>query len=168
MENIQNRLIRYLQDAHATETGFVDILRDFVNRSEDGDIHALFQARLTETEEQALRLEEQLVAMGAAASTGKDFLNSLMGKLSDLMNSAHDDYDKTTQNLIKAYSLTHLQIGMYTALMAFAQSIQASETAGLAEKYLHLEEQAAQAIFPFIAPSAVQAVNATTPAVATY
>jgi ferritin-like metal-binding protein YciE len=81
-------------------------------------------------------------------------MNKIMGKVSDLMNAAHDDYDKTTQDIIKAYSTEHFEIGMYTSLIAFAQAIGDTETAALGQEIMAEEEEAARRLYPLIAQQA--------------
>jgi ferritin-like metal-binding protein YciE len=88
--------------------------------------------------------------MGSEPSGGKGFFNSLMAKVSDMMQASHDEYDKVTQNLIKAYATEHLEQGMYSSLIAYAEACGDEETALLAEEIMSEEEEAALKIFPMI------------------
>lgn len=154
MEEPRERLIRYLHDAHAAEVGITGVLRDAIKGVNNEQARAVFQEHLAVTETQAQRLEARLKALGSDNAGGKDFLNTVMGKLSDLMNIGHDDYDKTTQDIIKAYSTEHLEIGMYTSLAAYARAIGDNETAALAEEIIAEEQDAAQKLYPLIAQQA--------------
>ena len=161
MENTKERLVRYIQDAHAAEVGIVEILENFIAEVNNEPARAAFEEHLAVTRSQAQRLEARLTTLGSGTSSGKGFFNSMMGKLTDLMHAGHDTYDKTTQDLIKAYGTEHLEIGMYTSLMAYAESIGDSETAALAKQIISEEQEAADKVFPMIATTAKAAINAT-------
>jgi ferritin-like metal-binding protein YciE len=160
-ENVKERLVRYLQDAHAAETGIEEVLDGFIDDTDDPTIKSLFQQHRLETQSQAQRLEQRLNALGEKPSGGKGFLNMVMGKLSEIMHGAHDEYDKNTQNLIKAYSTEHLERGMYESLYAFASAIGDQETAALARQIQAEEEATAQKLFPLIQQYAQTALAGT-------
>jgi ferritin-like metal-binding protein YciE len=151
MEDARDRLIRYVQDAHAAEVGIAETLEGFVKDAEDNEsVRMLFQEHLQVTRSQASRLEQRLTELNASPSGAKGFFNSLMGKVGELMHGAHDDYDKVTQDLIKAYATEHLEQGMYSSLIAYAEACGDEETAMLAEEIMSEEEEAALKIFPMI------------------
>ena len=160
-ENVRERLVRYLQDAHAAETGIEDILDGFINDTDDLNIRSIFQQNRLETQGQAARLESRLNALGEKPSGGKGFLNMLMAKLSEVMHGAHDEYDKNTQNLIKAYTSAHLERAMYESLIAYATVIGDQETATLARQIQAEDEAAAQRMFPLIESYAKTALAGT-------
>lgn len=160
MENAQEKLVRYIQDAHAAEVGITKVLEDFIDEIDDQNIRSAFQEHLTVTESQADRLAQRLQSLGAKPSDGKGIVNTLLAKIGDLMHASHDEYDKKTQDLIKAYATEHLEIGMYTSLAAYANAIGDHETARLAEQIMQEEKQAADKVFPMIGPAATSALNA--------
>ena len=122
-ETPQDRLIRYIQDAHASEVGIVGALKDFIAEVDNVQVKAVFQEHLAVTESQAARLEQRLIALGSGASDGKGFLNTVLGKVANVaQHPFHDSKDKTTQDLIKAYATEHLEIGMYESLYSYARS----------------------------------------------
>lgn len=165
METPQERLLRYLDDAHAAEVGIEDMLRSAVDRTNNVQAKTAFQEHLAVTQNQAQRLEQRLISLGGRTSGGKGILNSIIGKVSDLVNIGHDEFDKTTQDLIKAYSTEHLEVGMYTSLKAYAEQLGDSETAALAERAIGEEKEAADTLFPLIAETAKAAVlGASVPA----
>lgn len=164
-ETPQDRLIRYIQDAHASEVGIVAILKDFIDEIDNLQVKAVFQEHLAVTESQAQRLEQRLVALGSGASDGKGFLNVLMGKAGDVMHAMHDAKDKTTQDLIKAYATEHLEIGMYESLYSYASAVGDTQTAALAKQIQAEEQEAADKVFPLIAMTAKAALANTTAAV---
>jgi ferritin-like metal-binding protein YciE len=169
MEDARERIVRYLQDAHAAEIGIRDVLDGFIDDTDDANIKQLFQQHRQVTQSQADRLEARLRAYNETPSGGKGFFNALMAKMSEMMHGAHDQYDKDTQNLVKAYATEHLERGMYESLAAYATAVGDTSTAQLAREIQMEEEQAAQLIFPMIAQYAQTAlaatvdVNATTP-----
>jgi ferritin-like metal-binding protein YciE len=73
-----------------------------------------------------------------------------MAKASEFLQGAHDDYDRNTQNLIKAYATEHLERAMYEALYAFATAVGDTDTARLAREIQLEEEVTAEKLFPFI------------------
>lgn len=162
METPQDRLIRYIQDAHAAEVGIIDVLKNFIDEVDNAEVRSAFQEHLIVTQSQAQRLEQRLNALGSKPSSGKGFLNSMMGKLSDVMHAAHDEYDKATQDLIKAYATEHLEIAMYTSLEAYSEELGDQETATLAREIKAEEKQAAETVFPMIAVAAKKALTAPT------
>lgn len=162
-EDARERIIRYLQDAHAAEVGIKKMLEGFVNDSDDVTLRSAFQEHITLTQSQADRLEMRLRDFNETPSGGKGFFNSLMAKVSELMHGAHDEYDSATQNLIKAYATEHLEVGMYESLIAFANAVGDSETAMLARQIQQEEQQTANILWPLISQLAMATVNATSP-----
>jgi len=158
METPQERLLRYIDDAHAAEVGIEDMLRSAIDRTNSVQAKTAFQQHLAVTQDQAQRLEQRLISLGGKTSGGKGMLNSIMGKVSDLVNIGHDEFDKTTQDIIKAYSTEYLEVGMYTSLKAYAEQLGDGETAALAERAIGEEKEAADTLFPLIAETAKAAV----------
>ncbi|HEY0867978.1 MAG TPA: DUF892 family protein [Fimbriimonas sp.] len=160
-EDARERIVRYLQDAHAAEVGIESALEGFVNDTDDMNIRQVFQDHLVMTRSQAHRIENRLRELGEVPSGGKGFMNNLMAKASEIMHGAHDEYDKNTQNLVKAYATEHLERGMYEALHAYALAVGDSQTARLAQEIRMEEEQTAQMLFPMIAQYSQTAVAGT-------
>jgi ferritin-like metal-binding protein YciE len=160
-ETAKERIVRYLQDAHAAETGIDDVLAGFINDTDDPSIKAVFEEHRAVTKTQAQRLEQRLTALGEKPSGGKGFLNMIMAKMSELMHGAHDEYDKNTQNLIKAYATEHLERGMYESLIAYATAVGDTETAQLGREIQKEEEQTGERLFPLIQQYAKTALAGT-------
>jgi ferritin-like metal-binding protein YciE len=164
MEDSRERIVRYLQDAHAAEVGIKEALEGFVDDTDDPTIKQAFQQHITMTQSQADRLEQRLLAYNETPSGGKGFFNSLMAKMGELMHGAHDEFDKNTQNLIKAYATEHLERGMYESLIAYATAIGDNDTAQIARQIQMEEEQTGQMLFPMIAQYAQTALANTSDA----
>lgn len=160
-ENAKERIVRYLQDAHAAEVGIDEVLDGFIDDTDDPNIKSLFEQHKIETKNQAQRLENRLRELGEVPSGGKGFLNSLLAKFSEIMHGAHDEYDKNTQNLIKAYATEHLERGMYESMIAYANAVGDNQTAELAREIQKEEEQTAEKLFPMIQQYAQTAIAGT-------
>lgn len=168
-EDVKHRTIRYLQDAHAAQVGIEEALGSYKEDTDDAGLKALFDGLATQTRSQAQRIEAQLRALGGDTSGGKNFFNSILAKATELMNSGHDDYDKNTQNIIKAYTAAHGNRGLYESLNAWASSIGDQSTLTLGQQLQQENVSAAEQIFPHIARYAQTALLNTTatPATAT-
>jgi ferritin-like metal-binding protein YciE len=151
MEDMKERLVRYLQDAHAAEVGIAEALKAMVDDSQSyPEANQLFTEHLAVTRNHAARIEQRLGELGDSPSGAKGFFNTMMSKVSDIVHGAHDDYDKVTQDLVKAYATEHLEIGMYTSLAAFAETAGDTETASMALQIMSEEQEAADRIHPLI------------------
>jgi ferritin-like metal-binding protein YciE len=168
MENTRERLVRYLQDAHAAEVGIRKMLEGFVDDTDDQNIKMMFQEHLTITRTQEDRLEQCLRKYNAEPSDSKGFFNSMMAKMSEMMHGAHDQYDKNTQNLIKAYATEHLECGMYESLAAFAQAVGDEDVVQVAQTIQQEEKQTADRIWPMISKYATMAMGVVNPATRAY
>jgi len=75
------------------------------------------------------------------------------------MSSPADDFDATTQDLMKGYATEAFEVAMYEALKTYAAEIGDAETAELAARHLREEQEAAQKLWPLIAPTAARAAR---------
>jgi ferritin-like metal-binding protein YciE len=142
-ENAKDRIVRYLADAHASEIGSLHALNDIAAQS------------------QADRLEARLNALGAKSNSVKAAVNTIIGKGSDLLNAFHDQEDKQTQDVIKAYALENFEVAFYTAMHTYAAGVGDHETAQLAKMILGEEQLAGERLLRLIPQLAQQAVAKT-------
>lgn len=164
-EDVKERLLRYLNDAHAVEDGALSSLKDLAASATDGDLKSAVTEHIQVTQSHADRIEARIKALGGEKAENKSLINKIIGKGSDLLNIMHDAEDKQTQDCIKAFSLEHFEVGMYTSLKAFADAIGDYETARLATTIIEEEQLAAerlQRIIPQLAVMAVTKTNAAT------
>jgi ferritin-like metal-binding protein YciE len=161
MEDPRDRLLRYLEDAHAAEVGGSETLQAFLNEANNDAARTELEAHLMLAKDHAVRVERRLRELGGQPSGGKSFFNSLMAKVGDMIHGAHDPYDKTTQDLIKAYAIDHMEVGMYAALAAFSRAYGDIDTAALAEQIMAEEKEAADRIRPLIASCAADTFAAS-------
>lgn len=156
----KDRMIHYLQDAHAAQVGILEILEDAVGLL-DERAKGIVRQHFEDTKTEAKRLEQRLEALGGDRSGTKGFMNTLMAKIGSKMDMGHDEIDRQTMCLIKLYAAEHLERGMFEAMAAFAESIGDSETATLAREMKKGEEEAAEKIYPLIPEYAAEAAGAT-------
>jgi ferritin-like metal-binding protein YciE len=150
MQKPPERIIRYLIDAHAAEAELVELLEGLLRETREETVHSALEQLYLQTKDQALRVEVRLRALGSQPTPTTSFLSGVLGKVSGLVHAAHDGYDKTTQDVIKAYSVEHLQIGSYAALATFARLAGDPETETLAAKIMEEEQVLANTLRPLI------------------
>ncbi len=166
-EDVKEQLLRYLSDAHAAEVGGLASLKDLVEGTSDDNVRQVIAEHITVTQSQIERLEARIQALGGSKSEGKGLLNTIIGKGSDLLNIFHSHEDKQTQDLIKAYSLEHFEVGMYMSLEAYADAIGDTETARLTTAFIAEEQMAAERVsrlIPEVATSALKNSEGTSSA----
>jgi len=156
MESTQDRLIRYLDDAWAVEKALVVALNDMAEEVNDPQVRALFQEHRQVTHDQEERLEARIRALGKEPAGSKGFFNQMVAKIGDALHAAHDEYDKTTQDLMKAYATENFECAMYQSLESYATAIGDTETAELARQHMREEKEAAERVWPLIQPTAAR------------
>lgn len=161
MEDPRDRLVRYLDDACSMETGAATVLQTFLDEANYPAAKEQIETHLMAAKERALLIEKRIRELGGHPSASKGFFNNLMGKLSDMLQSAHDAYDKTTQDLIKTYAMDHLSVGAYAALAAFSRAYGDTTTAEMAERIMGEAMGAAEKVRPHIAEAAAETFKAS-------
>ena len=160
--DVKEQLLRYLNDAHAAEVGGLASLKDLATSTTDSDVRQVVTEHIAVTQSQIDRLEARIQSLGGDKSEGKGLLNTIIGKGSDLLNIFHSHEDKQTQDVIKAYSLEHFEVGMYTSLEAYADAIGDTETARLATSIIGEEQMAAERLGRLISQVATSALKNST------
>jgi Uncharacterized protein conserved in bacteria len=161
METTQERLVRYLNDAWATEKALVDDLRDMADKSDLAEVKALFEEHRMVTHQQEELLEARIRALGSEPSGGRGMMSQVVGKLGEAFHKAHDDYDQTQQNLMKAFATENFECAMYESLAAYATEVGDTETASLARQIMQQEKDAAEKVWQQIDPGAVRPARIT-------
>ena len=163
-ENAKERILRYLTDAHAAEAGEQTALQDVADQSLDADVAAAVRQHLSVAQTHLSLLEQRIEALGGKTSGAKGVLDKVIAKGSNFINAFHDDQDKQTQDLIKLFALQTFEVGMYTALKAYASAVGDADTAQVAETLLADERQAADQFVRFVPALAIASVNRTSDA----
>ncbi len=160
-EDVKHRTIRYLQDARSAQATIESANNAYINDTDDQSLKTLFQSIATQTKSQAQRLEARINALGGDTSGTKDFIGSVIAKAAEVLHGAHDEYDKNTQNLIKAYTAAHGNRGLYESLIAWSNAIGDSETATLGKQLQDENVAIAEQVFPHVAQYAQTALANT-------
>lgn len=164
-EDFKERMIRYLSDAYAVEEGGLSSLKDIAAEAHVEDVRTVVSDHISVTQSQMDRLSGRIAALGGDQPGGKGLIDKMIGKGSDMLNIFHDKSDKLTQDVIKAYSLEHFEIGMYTSLKAFADIVGDYETSQLADSIMSEEQLAAerlQRLIPQVAKTAISQTSEVT------
>lgn len=146
-------LIRYLQDAHALESGTLEQLDAFNPGFAGIDTSDLVAWYKLVCEDQLRTVTFKLEAYGARQSATKGFVNVLFGKAADWVNVNQSGEDRTTLLLVRYYGSAQMKGAMYEAICAVASALGDQETADFALKFRHSEFEWALAMFPLIAES---------------
>jgi ferritin-like metal-binding protein YciE len=141
-ENLEQQLVKYLEDVHSTEENAIAQLRAGAESADDEALAAALREHLAETEEHERLVSERLDAYGASSSTLKDTAQKGAAKMTGMMAKAAPD---TSGKLaIQAFSFEHLEIASYRMLREVARRAGDEQTVTVAERILAQEEAAAQ------------------------
>jgi ferritin-like metal-binding protein YciE len=149
----KDRLIAWLNDAHAMEQGLVQILETHSRRAgEVPEIGARAAEHADETREHADRIRQCLDILGTTPSTAKSAFSTMMGAVEGASTAVFSD--ELMKNILADYAAEHFEIAAYTALIRAAEEEGESEIVALLEENLREEERMAQWLFDRI-PEAV-------------
>jgi ferritin-like metal-binding protein YciE len=145
---------RYLQDAIAAEKSFETQLEGFSKEGDDKEAREAFAQHAAETRSQYERLTARLESLGGTTSSFKSFLAHLFGMTPKSAQLGHEEQERTTQNLIIAFSVENAECAMYEALITAAVAAGDTLTADLARQIQAEEKRTADKVWSLIAPSA--------------
>jgi ferritin-like metal-binding protein YciE len=154
-EDTREKLIRYLNDSHATETGGIVALKDIAHRAEDPEVKRVAEELSHVAESQAARIAGRITELGGTLATGKALFTGTLATGNRLTNAFHDINDKQTQDVGKAYGLSAFEEAMYTALLEYSRAIGDEATAFLAEELIAEERDACRKLLAQIPRIAV-------------
>lgn len=151
-------LLRYLDEAHATETALVTNLRAHITMADKGAYRSLLERHLTETEEQVENLARRRSELGqngsrgvVAAGTGvvRDAIGQALvltkGPL-DALRAGTSQAERMLKNAKDECATEALEIATYDHLEAAAEAAGDSETAKLARAHRATEEKTLRAL----------------------
>jgi ferritin-like metal-binding protein YciE len=161
METRKDKIIRYLNDAWAVEKALVSALPDMAEEANDPNVRALFLEHSQVTHQQEEALEARIRALGGEVQNYKGWFNQFLAKAGDMLNTGHDQYDKTSQNLMQAFATENFEMAMYESLAAYADAVGDTETAQLARQIQAQEKATAERLWPLIAPVSAKAKEVT-------
>jgi ferritin-like metal-binding protein YciE len=143
-DELQQKLVDYIQDAHAMEQNVSKMLDSMISTTDDPEIEEVLRHHKQETEEHERRLRERLDALGAGTSTTKEagaVGAALLKGVGDMART-----DKPGKNARDGYMTEHMEIAAYQLLERLAKRAGDEQTAEVARKNCADEEAMAQKI----------------------
>lgn len=164
----QQKIVQYLNEAHATEQALVRVLQSQIAMTPRGEYRTGLEKHLTETRDHAKRVAERLQALGqggnplqavvGAAETAIGQVLALTKTPFDLLRGSGGE-EKVLKNAKDAASTEALEIATYTAIERLATAVGDRETAALAKSIRADEEKMLERILRVI-PKLTDAVVA--------
>jgi ferritin-like metal-binding protein YciE len=141
---LQQKLIDYVEDAHAMEQNVSRMLDSMISTTDDPEISEMLRHHKEETERQEQRLRGRLDALGAGTSTRKEAQTIATA----LMKGAADQVrgDQAGKNARDGYVTEHMEIAAYQLLERLAKRAGDQETAEVARQNRAEEEEMARKI----------------------
>jgi ferritin-like metal-binding protein YciE len=150
-KNMQHqKLLQYLNEAHATEMGLTRVLQSQIAMTPRGSYRSALEAHLDETRRHADRVQTRLQQLGQGSSVlaaGVNAVGSAVGQVLALGKTPFDlvrgsgGEEKVLKNAKDACASEALEIATYTALEQLAKSVGDDKTAKLAASIRADEER---------------------------
>jgi ferritin-like metal-binding protein YciE len=139
-DKLQQKLIDYIEDAHALEQNVSQMLDSMISTTDDPEIEQMLKHHKEETERQEERLRERLDALGAGTSTRKQAQTVAAALVKGAADVVRGDQAGD------AYTTEHMEIAAYQLLERLAEKAGDAETAEVARQNRAEEEAMAQKI----------------------
>ena len=143
-EKLQEKLIDYIEDAHALEQNVLQMLDSMITTTDDEQIVQELEHHKMETERHLQLLRDRLTAHGRDTSLRKEtqtIAAALMKGVADQVRG-----DKAGKNARDSFVTEHLEIASYELLERLATRAGDQETAEVARQIRQDEEAMAQKI----------------------
>jgi ferritin-like metal-binding protein YciE len=140
-EDLQEQLVKYLEDAHALEQQAIKLLQKAPEIAGGPELAAPYREHLEESREHERLVRERLEAHGARPSALKDLALSAGALQLGLFMQAQPDTPSKLAGF--AYAFEHLEIASYELLRRLARRAGDEETVAVAERILAQEHAAA-------------------------
>jgi ferritin-like metal-binding protein YciE len=143
-DKLQEKLVEYIEDAHAMEQSVSRSLDSMISTTDDPEIADMLRHHKEETERHERLLRERLDALGVGTSTRKEAQTVAGALLKGVGDQARTD--KPGKNARDGYVTEHMEIAAYQLLERLAQRAGDQETAEVARRNRSDEEAMAQKI----------------------
>ena len=143
-DKLQQKLIDYIEDAHALEQNVSMMLDSMISTTDDPQITQMLKHHKEETERQEQRLRERLDALGAGTSTRKQAQTIVSALLKGTADQVRGD--QAGKNARDGYVTEHMEIAAYQLLERLAERAGDTQTAEVARQNRAEEEAMAQKI----------------------
>ena len=137
-DKLQQKLIDYIEDAHALEQNVSRMLDSMISTTDDPEISQMLKHHKEETERQEQRLRERLDALGAGTSSRKQAQSIVSALLKGTADQVRGD--QAGKNARDGYVTEHMEIAAYQLLERLAQRAGDTETAEVARQNRAEEE----------------------------
>src|SRR5918995_7028784 len=150
MNTAQQKLVQYLNEAHATEQALIRVLQSQIAMTPRGSYRSALQTHLRETREHAQRVERRLQELGQGSNPVMAVVGAVQGVVGQALALGKAPFDlirgsggeeKVLKNAKDACATEALQIATYTAIERLAQRLGDDETARLAASIRGDEEK---------------------------
>ena len=150
MNTAQQKLVQYLNEAHATEHALMRVLQAQVAMTPRGSYRAALETHLGETREHAQRVERRLQELGEGSNPVMAVVGAVQAVVGQALALGKAPFDllrgsggeeKVLKNAKDACASESLEIATYTAIERLARSVGDDETAELAASIRADEEK---------------------------
>ena len=151
----QQKVVQYLNEAHATEQALIRVLQSQIAMTPRGSYRSALEKHLGQTRDHARRVARRLEALGQGSSpllAVVGVAESVVGQVLALGKTPFDllrgsgGEEKVLKNAKDAAATEALEIATYTAIERLARAVGDEETAALAASILADEEQMLQRV----------------------
>ncbi len=142
--DLQQKLVDYIEDAHAMEQNVLQMLDSMIATTRDDEIVRELEHHRMETERHEQLLRARLDALGRDTSLRKEAQSILGALVKGTIDQVRGD--KAGKNARDGYVAEHMEIAAYELLERLAQRAGDEETAEIARRNRADEEAMAQAI----------------------
>jgi ferritin-like metal-binding protein YciE len=143
-ETIQEKVVEYIQDAHAMEQSVLQMLDSLISTTNDAQMKADLELHRQQTERQVERLRQRLEELDEGTSALKDTGARMSAMPKGLFDRVRGD--QPGRNARDAYVTEHLEIAAYQLLERVAERAGDSRTAEIARQNRAEEEEMARRI----------------------
>src|SRR4051794_24838008 len=149
-DKAQQKIVQYLNEAHASEMALVRVLQSQIAMTPRGSYRSAVEDHLEETRAHANRIEQRLQVLGGAVNPVNavfGFAESVIGQVLALSKTPFDlvrgtgGEEKVLKNAKDASATEALEISTYTSLERLARRAGDDETARLAASIRGAEER---------------------------